>query len=108
MWILMLNNMQDQTENRTPIARAETKEQLVNFVNNQKVDVYMDVGHNMFNGNPDHQYRKCFRKDGPLEWFNPPVNEDDDSCYVDVGTFEEWMQKAEAHWNEQIMSISSI
>jgi hypothetical protein len=70
MFILQLNDMRSaHYEINSPCAKANTKEDLLNFVNNLKVEIYKE-GENHNGGRP---WVKQFKKDSPLEWCNPPM-----------------------------------
>lgn len=59
-WLLMLNDMRScRIEILTVAMTAQTKAELVEFVESERVEPYTD-------GN----WGKRFRQGGPLEWFN--------------------------------------
>lgn len=93
MWMLQMNPMTGNTEDRHPIGWAETKEELEAFVNAERVDPYQEPGTSHFDGKPT-TWRKTFRKGGPLEWMNPPEFAWEDNVYVNLGTREQWMEKS--------------
>jgi hypothetical protein len=81
MWILMLNDMRSaHFEDLEPVARAATKEALVELVKREQVETYKGEGPNAYK--PTIMYSKNFREGGPLEWFNLPFG---DRHFVDVG-----------------------
>lgn len=95
MFVLMLNDMRAaNVETMLPVARAETAEELDSFLEQELANPYVDG-----------QWSKVFKKDGPLEWYNPPFAEE---CIVDVGTKEDWMQGAALQYDEQVMSVPPI
>ena len=104
MWVLTLNNIHDNAECRTPIVRAETKAQLLAYVEAERVPPYEDKGFNGFFNSNDYVYNKVFRKGGPLELFNPPQDAD----FVNVGTVEAAMERARRYYEEQVFSIPEI
>lgn len=60
MWLLYLNDMRSSNvENVNLVANAETEEEIKSFLERERVEHYVDG-----------QWGKCFRKDGPLEWYN--------------------------------------
>lgn len=62
MFLLFLNDMRSpQIEMAEIVARADTREALTRFIEREQVERYRDG-----------IWWKGFRKDGPLEWFNPP------------------------------------
>ena len=84
MFVLLLNDMRTaKIEDLQLIARAETKEALLQFIGNEIVDTYHDTGKNTFR--KDHKFAKGFRKGGLLEWFNRPYN---DKNFIDLAGFE--------------------
>ena len=85
---LVLNPMTGNIENRKEFGPFETKEELMQFYNGEKVEVYKDEGPNMFGGGVKN-YTKSFRKNGPLEWMNPlMIDEFDKPGYHGHGIFE--------------------
>ena len=93
MFILQLNDMRSaNVENLTVSYRADTKEELDEFIEKEKVENYSDG-----------QWAKAYRKDGPLEWFNPPWNLE--RHIVDAGTEDDWAENARRQFNEQVMSL---
>lgn len=62
VYVLWLNDMRaSNIENLQPVAWAESSECIEGLLRRERVDGYRDG-----------QWGKSFRKDGPLEWFNPP------------------------------------
>lgn len=100
MWILQLNDMRSEDLSKmTPIARAETKEELEEFVKREMVEPYQTVGYGDFT--------KCFKEGGLLEWFNPPV-EQIAQPYVNVSDEETWAERARVDFRERVLSIPEI
>lgn len=98
MWVLLLNDMRSsKIEILTPVARAETKEALLAFLEREKVEGYRDG-----------PWGKSYRKDGPLEWCNPPWMHMEDSHFQDVGTEEKWAQKARLRFREQVTNLPLV
>lgn len=96
MYVLLLNNMQSsQVEIMTPIARAETKEELVALIEREKVDCYTDG-----------KWRKSYRAGGPLEWYNPPTF--DHESFLDVGTAELHAKRARANFDREVIPIPLV
>jgi len=92
MFILYLNNMRDcKIEMLQPVAWAETKEQLKQFLEAQKVEPYSDREMAETYG---QTWGKTFRKDGPLEWYNPPYD-DDPVHFRKIPTLEEVAESLE-------------
>ena len=96
MFILQLNDMRSaNVENIQFVARAETKEELEQFLEREKTEVYIDS-----------KWSKNFRAGGPLEWFNPPYSFD--KSILSVGTAASWVNEAIRQFDVQIMSIPTI
>ena len=71
MFALHLNPMTSNTETSVCVAIADTQEQLEEFLKQERVEPYSEEGpSSFFEGNTT--YHKVFKKDGPLEMFNPP------------------------------------
>ena len=87
MFILQLNEMSMNAEYVAPVAWAENAEALLALLESEKVEPYQEGS-----------WRKVFRKGGPLEWFNDPGPNVEPwigvSGIVDVGTEEDWIQRA--------------
>ena len=96
MWILQLNDMRDEVISLKPVARAETKEELEAFVKSETVDPYQD-----------EEYGKVFKKDGPLEWHNPPV-EQIGQFYINVQDEETWAERARVDFKDRVLSIPEV
>lgn len=74
-WVL--NPMMSNTETGTSFGPFDTKEEAVQFIKDERVEPYTDLGIDMFNpSRKDKKYNKCFRRDGVLEWYNPPDSEE--------------------------------
>jgi len=99
MFVLQLNPMMEHHEVMEPVARAETIGALKAFVESERVEPYSDdAGMNMCGG----KLRKSFRKNGPLEYLNPP---DRNECIVDVGTPEDWAARAIERYHLKISRL---
>lgn len=80
MFILSLNDMRSgKIEHLTTVCQADTEKELLDLIEREKVHQYweeFDPGRgtdpNAFDYIPPKKWSKCFRKGGPLEWFNPP------------------------------------
>lgn len=83
MWVLYLNDMRSpKIQMLTPVARAETKEQLQAFVKRETVELYReDQGPAWPEG---AFWGKTFRKGGLLEWCNQPSEHDESYHYRDM------------------------
>jgi len=93
VWILFLNDMRmAHSEDTRPVARADSPEELTALMAKEKVEPYseptslpstsleIESSPWSYRVNPQ-QWVKCFKKGGPLEWFNPPLG---DNCMVRV------------------------
>jgi len=84
MWVLFLNDMRsDKYEYVQPALRAETREEILDFLKQERVETYKDG-----------RFSKSFRQGGPLEWCNPPFDSDLDDLLVD--TREHAVEKIES------------
>jgi len=63
--------MTSNTEVTVCVALADTREQLEEFLEQERVEPYNEKGQSMFHEGQT-TYHKVFKKDGPLEMFNPP------------------------------------
>ena len=98
MWILRLNDMRDpQVGILTPVARAETKEGLLNFLEREKTESYKE----------EDKWAKCFKSEGPLAWYNEPVGPDD-YHFVDVGTEKDWIRRSITEYRESVLPIPLV
>jgi hypothetical protein len=102
MFVLQLNPMRSNAENVVPVARAETREVLLDFLRREAVESYIS----------DNQWRKCFRQGGPLEWFNDPGPHMEPwigvPAIVDVGTRDDWMRRAGERYDREMASIFAV
>ena len=65
-FVLFLNDMRHaKIEHQAPIARSSTIEVIHLLIATERVAVYEDQ-------DGDRRWIKCFRKGGPLEWYNDP------------------------------------
>jgi len=95
MWVLLLNDMRSPNiENLSIVGRAETREQIEQFLASEKVDGYNDG-----------RWGKSYRAGGPLEWFNPPWDFESHKHFVNVGTIDDAIRNAAMTWERQIMSL---
>ena len=103
MFVLFLNDMRCHTEHNAPVARAETEEELHTFLESQMVEPYVDEDSSAFHSG-GHQYHKCFRKGGPLEWFNS-FEASYSGGIKDIGTLEDRLEQTRLWWEDEVMSI---
>lgn len=69
-YVLILNPMRGRMEESRVIAASEIRDELVKFVEGERVEPYTTVAASSFDSNP-HTFRHVYRE-GPLQWFNPP------------------------------------
>lgn len=82
-----------------PRYRAETKEELKAFLEREAADESYTT---------DDRWGKVFKKDGPLEWFNPPWDHDDHLHFQDVKTEDDWAASAREQYRNEVMSLPLI
>jgi hypothetical protein len=96
MWILMMNDMRSRNvEDLHEVVKSETREKLEDFIKSELVDLYRENG-----------WHKSFRKGGPLEWYNPPT--DDDEAFRTVMPLEDIIKAATEHYHKKLDSIPTI
>src|SRR4051812_2991343 len=104
--------MRGPAENRQPVARAETREELVAFIEAEIAEPTEDSGVESSSayGLRQHTYRKAFRVGGPLEWYNPPFGLDE--AIQDLGTREQWIaravERAEQDWQYLCSTVPAV
>lgn len=102
MWILLLNDMRfPKIEMRQAVARAPTREDLVAWIEREKVEGYRE---------PRDQHRhwgKSFRKGGLLEWYNSPYEFQFDDHFVDFDVMlaEYCHEHGLSPWSEAVTEI---
>ena len=95
-WVLCLNRMTNgNIEILEPVARADSKNQLVEYLAIERVEPYIT----------DNRWRKTYRQGGPLEWHNPPFELDEHLHFRDVGSADEWAAAAREKFEKIIMSL---
>jgi hypothetical protein len=83
MWILALNDMRaPKIETSEFVARADVAEKLHQWMRDERVEPYTE-----------DNWRKVFKKGGPLEWYNEPFSGMGQGVMY-FGTEEEWVQRA--------------
>ena len=87
---LVLNPMRDKTEKSTLAAIAYDKSRLLQWYEEQRAtEAFVEAGTGSFECHGyTHNWRKTFKKDSPLEWFNPMDSEQPN--YFGHGIQEEW------------------
>lgn len=92
MWILQLNHIRDhKIEMLQQVACAPTKEALERLIERERVDTYYEEQRQPYGPG---QWAKGFREGGPLEWHNAPDAHMLDEHFVDIGTREEFVERA--------------
>ena len=95
-WLLRMNRMTDpKVELMTNVALAESKEALKSYVEKEKVEPYTDG-----------EWHKIFRKDGPLEWFNAPMF--DEESFIKVMSLDEVISKTVEDYNDHFSGVPRI
>ena len=79
LYCLIMNPVTDRAESGRIAVTSFDKNRLIEFYQSEMVDSYKD-----------DYYRKVFRKDGPLEWYNPLYNLDGVDGFGH-GLREEWI-----------------
>lgn len=103
MWILRLNHMRSaRAENLRGVACAHTKQQLVDFVEEQTVEPYQDKDKYI------RYWVKTFRKGGPLEWYNSPVASLENHHFYDIGTREDATRQAGLDYDELLARLQHV
>jgi glucose dehydrogenase len=120
MLVLLLNDMRSShVEDLQPVARAETREALISFMQREEVEPYTTVDNHVIHHTTDSQagtsdyihgykFRKTFRHGGPLEWYNKPYDAMLGEHIVDVGTQEDWAAKARREYDMKILPIMQV
>ena len=76
VWKLIMNPMMGRTEENRLVALSYDRQTLIDWMEAEKApEPYYDEGPSFFHGG-NLEYYKVFKKDGPLEWFNPLDNLD--------------------------------
>jgi len=85
-----------------PVAKAETREELVSFLAREEAPESWRDG----------RWGKSFKKGSVLEWYNKPYSTDIDRCIVEVPSKEDYAQQlyeaAKQDWEEKIGSIPNV
>lgn len=125
MWLLRLNLMRDRCETLDVVARADTREQLVEFLR-QETEPWHDSGEkrqvhdtdivaqnagSIVIGSPRaYVWKKTFRQGSILEWYNPPYN--DEEAFVDIGNRDDFISKqtrdAERRWDDMLSDVPPV
>lgn len=96
VWLLRLNDMRAaQIEILGTVAVASSREALVAFLDAEAVEPYRDG-----------QWNKSYRAGGPLEWCNPPF--DDERSFVCIGTRAEAMASAAQNFDRYSASAPRV
>lgn len=106
MWVLELNPMRGNTEDREAVALANTREELQAFLDREKVEPYFTEAESSF-GFGMQKFHKVFRQGGPLEWFNPP-SEIHDGCFINISTEDDWASNARERFRRLTLGIPRV
>lgn len=102
MWVLSLNDMRNSNiENLTPVAKSATKEELIDFIQRETCEPYVDE----IDG---YRWIKAFKKGGPLEWMNHPYTSEDHRAFQFVGTEDDWAANARKKYRELMNDIPGV
>lgn len=107
MWVLFLNDMRSSNiENVEPVARAYSKEALEAYLAREAVDGGYSEETD-YSGALSRRWGKTYRKDGPLEWYNPPWN-DGPEHFRYVGTEQDWVERTKMQYQTQVMYLPEV
>ena len=98
--VLMLNDMRSSNiEILQPVARAKTPQQLLDFMQGERVAAYQDLDGN-----------RPYQKGGPLEWFNTPFNNEHAlrEHIMSCGEREDWIKQAGTDWDNKVGVLPEI
>jgi hypothetical protein len=88
IYYLVMNPMTDRTEASKIVVMSDDKQRLINYYTDNMVAPYID-------GN----WHKGFRKDSPLEWYNPiPLD----------GTLNHWGQGLKEEWVDEYEYLNGL
>lgn len=88
MWILNLNDMRSSNiETQTTVARADTMEDLQDFLKSQETEPYIEG-----------RWQKFFKKGSLLEWFNKPFK--GEPTFIILRTKEDFLQECEREFDD--------
>lgn len=79
----MMNPMASRTEAIEVVAWSYDKDKLIRWYKSQKVDLYTTHG----------KWAKHFAEGGPLEWYNPLLNEGGRIGSYGHGIVEKWVEE---------------
>jgi hypothetical protein len=103
-FLLVLNDMRCNAENRVVVALAYTRNKLDDLIKAEKVEPYIDMGKDLFSSDIDSdakEYQKVFKKGGMLEWYNPPAPESKGTGVIRQHTLNEIRHHAIQRATEQ-------
>jgi hypothetical protein len=89
IYMLLLNHIMERVEQHAVVAISPSREELIKFYHSEKVEPYGEPGFNSMVAQ-DTTWRKTFRKDGPLEWYNPVDNIEGPGDTWGHGIYTEW------------------
>jgi len=103
IYLLVMQPMTGNSENTSLEAISFERQKLIDWHNQQKVELYEDDGPDIFEGGTKC-YHKQFRKDGPLQWMNPIDTPDFVPGTWGHGIHEQWIE--EENINTSILFLS--
>lgn len=99
MFVLRLNDMRaSQIEILSDVCISDNKKDLTEFIKKEKTKPYQEE-------NGDRVWSKSFKKEGPLEWYNLPI---DDSCYLEIATEDAFVEAKRKEYQNFINSIPKL
>jgi len=115
MFALYLNPMMSNTETSVCVTLADTAEQLEEFLEQEQVEPYSETGPSAF-FDGEQTFRKVFKKDGPLEMYNPPetsfcspVGIIEIPTLVDIEEhYSDGLKEATFIWNSQFQCVPKL
>lgn len=97
MFILQMNPVTGRMEDMVAVAHSETKEELCNFLEQERTDLYKDTNDGFY---------KVYKKGSRLEMMNPPVSVEE--VIIDVGTREEWANRAMQNFDKLVSTTFKV
>jgi len=93
IYLLYLNMMKDRAESSQCVAIADDPQKIIDWYNSLLTKPYSDIVEEWTGPKP---YQKIFRKDSPLEWFNPIGSFTPD--HFGHGIREQWVDAEELRY----------
>lgn len=93
IYLLYLNMMKDRVESSQCVAIADDPQKIIDWYNSLLTEPYSDI---VEEWSGPKTYQKIFRKDSPLEWFNPVRSFNPD--HFGHGIREQWVDAEELRY----------